>query len=58
MDYKGWAEVWMARRLCCDSCVHFAADGSSWTCDVSGELVPVPHPGALTDCDNYERRAK
>jgi len=56
MDYKGWAEVWMVWRRCCDACEHFAADGTKWTCDVGGRSVPVLHPGALTDCRDYERR--
>ena len=56
MDDKGWAEVWLTRRRCCDSCVHFAADGTKWTCGAGGEPVPVPHPGAITWCGDYERR--
>jgi len=56
MDYKGWAEVWIARRECCASCAHFSADGLAGTCRAGGGPVPVPHPGATTCCGDYERR--
>lgn len=56
MPDDGWAALWMVWRRCCDACEHFAADGIEWTCDVGGRSVPVLHPGALTDCGDYERR--